>query len=60
METLSAYWYFFMHNPPVTSGFPSQKSSSLGFEVFLSRYPKHIVEQVVELPVMWNTICDDF
>ena len=60
METLSALLVFFMHNPPVTGGFPSQKSNSFGFEVFLSHYPKHIVEQVVELPVIWNAICDDF
>ena len=55
METFSALLALSEWNPPVTSGFPSQRPVTQSFDVFLS-VPQQTVEQTMEMPVIWDAI----
>ena len=56
METLSALLALCEGNPPVTGGFPSQRSSNADLWCFLGCYPEQAVQQTLDLSVIW----DDF
>ena len=51
IETFSASLALCKGNPPVTGGFPSQRSQQYG--AFVLCLPEEIVEETVELPVIW-------
>ena len=55
METFSASLALCEGKPPVASIFPSQKGTvTQSFDIF-SYTPQEMVEQTVQLPVIWNT-----
>ena len=57
MELLTALLALCEGNPPATGGFPSQRTSDMGFEFFLFWCnPKQAIEQTVELPEIWDGI----
>ena len=52
MELFSALLALCEGNPPVTGGFPSQRSVARNFDVFFEQ----TVEQAFEKPVIWDAI----
>ena len=51
------HWSLFVKgNPPVTSGFPSQRTGDAELCFFLSCYPEQTGEQTVKLPVIWGVM----
>ena len=52
METFSVLLSLCAGNPPVTSGFPSQRPVTWSFDVFFAQ----TVEQTIKTPVIWNAI----
>ena len=55
METFSALLALSERNPPVTGGFPSQRSVTRSFDVFFD-LPAQTVEQAIETPVILDAL----
>ena len=43
-------------NPPVTGGFPSQKTVTRSLDVFFVVCLKKLGKQTIETPVIWDTM----
>ena len=55
METVSALLALCDENPPVTDGFPSQRSLTRNFDVFFD-LREQTVKQTIETLVIWDAI----
>ena len=55
METFSALLAHCEGNPPVTGGFPLQRSVTRSFDAFFD-LAEQTIEQTIETPVIWKAI----
>ena len=56
METFSTLLALCEGNPPVTGGFPSQKTSGAELWCFIWSAPEQTAEETIETSVIWDTI----